>query len=156
MEYILSFHHITDEEAKAICDWHYEGNYSCYDLPPYEEMKTRKMSFFNPVKAQNFYCYYDGNLFVGFTNLVEEPHEVFLGIGVHPDHCSKGYGTAIIKEACFISKTLYPDKPIYLEVRTWNKRAIRCYEKAGFIIDGQPFEQKTYAGTAVFYRMIQK
>lgn len=156
MEYILSCHHITDEEAKTVCNWHYEGDYSCYDLPPYEEMKAKNMSFCNPAKARNFHCYYDGDLFVGFTNLVEKVQEVFLGIGVHPDHCGKGYGTAIVKEACRISKELYPSKPICLEVRTWNKRAIRCYEKAGFVIDGEPFEQRTYSGTGIFYRMIRK
>jgi len=36
-----------------------------------------------------------------------------------------------------ISKKLYPDKPLYLEVRTWNIRAVKCYQKAGFRIDGQ-------------------
>lgn len=156
MEYHLSRHHITEQEAQTVCGWHYEGDYSCYDLPPYEEMKAKNMSFCNPDRAGNFRTYYDGELLVGFTNLAEEEREVFLGIGVHPDLCGKGYGTAIIKEACRISAERYPQKTVYLEVRTWNKRAIRCYEKAGFVIDGEPFEQRTYAGTGVFYRMIRK
>ncbi len=43
---------------------------------------------------------------------------------------------------------------MYLEVRTWNQRAIACYEKAGFIIDGSVIEQETMSGAGKFYRMI--
>lgn len=43
---------------------------------------------------------------------------------------------------------------MHLEVRTWNRRAIRCYEKSGFYIDGQPFTQKTLSGEGRFFRMV--
>ena len=46
-----------------------------------------------------------------------------------------------------ISKKLYPNKPLYLEVRTWNIRAVKCYQKAGFRIDGQAYELTTGIGT---------
>ena len=55
-----------------------------------------------------------------------------------------------------ISKKLYPDKPLYLEVRTWNIRAVKCYQKAGFRIDGQAYELTTGIGTGTFYRMIRE
>lgn len=53
-------------------------------------------------------------------------------------------------------KKLYPNKPLYLEVRTWNTRAVKCYEKAGFRIDGQAYELTTGIGTGTFYRMIRE
>ena len=28
-----------------------------------------------------------------------------------------------------ISKKLYPNKPLYMEIRTWNIRAVKCYQK---------------------------
>lgn len=49
-----------------------------------------------------------------------------------------------------ISKKLYPNKPLYLEVRTWNIRAVKCYQKAGFRIDGQAYELTTGIGTGTF------
>ena len=55
--------------------------------------------------------------------------------------------------AAEISKKRYPNKPLYLEVRTWNTRAIKCYEKAGFQIDGEPYALTTGIGTGMFYRM---
>lgn len=37
-----------------------------------------------------------------------------------------------------------------------NKRAVRCYEKAGFHIIGDPIHQATSAGDGVFYHMIRE
>lgn len=152
----LHNHTITDEEAKLVCGWKYEGEYACYNQPPYEELEAKGAMFCDPLRRDNYRSYYDGDVLVGFTNLQENETEVFLGIGVQPDLCSKGYGTAIVKEACAISQRLYPNKPLYLVVRTWNKRAIRCYEKAGFVMEGEPFEINTYSGVGVFYRMVRK
>ena len=47
----------------------------------------------------------------------------------------------ICEEALALSRESYPGKTIYLEVRTWNLRAVKCYEKAGFNIDGEPIKQ---------------
>ena len=55
-----------------------------------------------------------------------------------------------------ISQRLFPGKPLYLEVRTWNARAVRCYEKAGFRIVGEPIRQTTSAGDGVFYHMVRE
>ncbi len=92
---------------------------------------------------------------VGFINLYEEETEVFFGIGVNPDFCNKGYGQQMVKTACRISEQLFQGKPLYLEVRTWNTRAVRCYEKAGFYIAGEPIRQVTSIGEGLFYHMVQ-
>lgn len=46
----------------------------------------------------------------------------------------------------------YGQKPLHLEVRTWNKRAIRCYEAEGFKIIATK-TQTTLLGTGEFYEM---
>ncbi len=46
-------------------------------------------------------------------------------------------------------------KPLYLGVRTWNKRAINCYQSVGFVIDGDSFELTTLIGRGEFYRMVK-
>ena len=85
----------------------------------------------------------------------EEGQEVFIAIGVHPDHCDKGYGQQMLADTCRIAGELYPGKPLCLEVRTWNARAIRCYQKAGFVIDGEAYELMTLSGSSMFYRMVK-
>ena len=70
--------------------------------------------------------FFDGPTLVGFCNLFDDGDEVFFGIGVNPQCCGQG---------C---------------------RAIRCYQKAGFTIDGDVIHQKTNAGEGGFYRMVRR
>lgn len=144
---------LTDTDKREICAWHYEGEYALYDLPPYEKMKAQGCAFFNPERERNYRGFFDGGKLVGFVNILEEEREVFIGIGVAPNLCGRGYGREMLLEAYGISKGKYPGKSLYLEVRTWNQRAVRCYQNAGFQIDGEPFEQVTQMGIVTFYRM---
>lgn len=146
---------LTEKEKRQICDWHYAGDYGIYDLPSYEEMKDRSMGFLNPEREGNFRGFWEGDSLVGYVNMREEEKEVFIGIGVAPELCGQGYGGEILKEAFCIAGKRYPGKPLYLLVRSWNKRAIRCYEKAGFVIAGDTLEKETPAGGESFYRMIR-
>ena len=149
---MLTYHKTTEKEKCFITEWKYPGEYAVYNSVPYEEQKKRGFGFANP--ANHFYSFYDETKLVGFINLYEEKTEIFFGIGVNPDCCSEGYGQQMTKTACEISKELFGTKPLYLEVRTWNKRAVSCYQKAGFVIKGEPIRQTTSAGEGVFYHMI--
>ena len=150
---MLTYHKTTEAEKIAITAWEYRGDCAIYNCEPYEEQKKRGAGFANP--KNQFYSFYDGAHLVGFINLYEEETEVFFGIGVSPDDCGRGYGQQMAGTACALSKTLFPGKPLYLEVRTWNARAIRCYEKAGFRIEGDPVRQTTSAGEGLFCRMVR-
>ncbi len=149
---MLEYHQSTEEEKRAICEWKYQDEYAIYNRPPYEEQAAAKRGFANPVNC--FYSFRDGKKLIGYINLVEKETEVFFGIGVKPDCCNQGYGQAITKMACGLSHRLYPGKPLYLEVRTWNTRAVKCYEKAGFRIAGEPVARTTPIGEGTFYRMV--
>ena len=151
---MLACHPTTEEEKILITEWKYEGEYSVYNAEPYEEQKKKGFGFANP--QNHFYSFYDEKKLIGFINLYEEKTEVFFGIGVKPEECGKGYGSQMTETACKISWRLFPGKPLYLEVRTWNQRAVRCYEKAGFHIAGEPIRQTTSAGEGVFYHMIRE
>lgn len=153
---MLTYHLITESEKREICCWKYEGEYAAYNLPDYQTMQKKQIGFCNPNRDKNFFSYYDGEVLVGFTNILEEETQVFLGIGVAPDLCGKGYGQKILDAAKSISRSLYPSKPICLEVRCWNKRAVACYQKSGFCIEGEAFEQTTPMGPGLFYRMVDK
>ena len=151
---MLACHPTTEEEKILLTEWKYEGEYSVYNAEPYEEQKKKGFGFANP--QNHFYSFYDEKKLIGFINLYEEKTEVFFGIGVKPEECGKGYGSQMTEIACKISRELFPGKPLYLEVRTWNQRAVRCYEKAGFHIVGEPIRQTTSAGEGVFYHMIRE
>lgn len=149
---MLEYHRITEEDKYTISTWKYDGEYSIYDEESYDKQKERGFGFANP--KNNFFVFNDNQHIIGYINLYEEETEVFFGIGVNPIFCGKGFGQQMAKKAIELSRELFPGKPLYLEVRTWNKRAVRCYQKAGFRIVGAPIVQTTHIGEGVFYHMV--
>jgi len=147
---------LTEDDKKEICEWRYEGEYAIYNLPSFEELRETKRGFCSPDREMNYRAFISGGVLVGFTNIMEKGDEVFIGIGVRPDCCGKHFGREILGEACRAAKKRFPDKTLCLEVRIWNERAVRCYQNAGFVFDGEPYEKTTPAGKGVFVRMIRK
>lgn len=148
---MLCFHEMTEAEKYIASDWKYEGKYTIYNNIPYEEQKKKGKGFANPKKNSFAFC--DEDTLVGFIKLYEEEKSVFLGIGVNPLCCGQGYGTQMLLQIETVVKELFGGKKLYLEVRTWNKRAIHCYQKAGFQIVGDAFKQNVHLGEDEYYRM---
>lgn len=135
-EYIGEFKldRLTEEQAKDICDWKYEGKYWVYNYPTWSIVKkclwgisdeSKREKQFMSLKDKN------NNLF-GYIRMIENNEYVMIGIGLKPICCGKGLGSIVmdlLKKECF---NRYKDKKIVLEVRSFNTRAIKCYEKAGF------------------------
>ena len=152
----LKYRHLIDDDKQQICSWKYAGEYEIYNLPSYDVMKAQHIGFMNPSNEKNYFAFLDKNVLVGFVNILEKDTEVFIGVGVNPVLCGKHYGRRILEEAYHISKRLYPEKPLYLEVRTWNMRAVMCYKNAGFHIDGEEYELTTSIGPGMFFRMVRE
>ena len=151
---MLTCHQTTEEEKYLLSAWEYPGEYAVYNSAPYEEQKRTGGSFANP--QNQFYSFYDGTRLVGYVNLREKENGLFLGMGVHPDTCSRGYGRQIIHIAYEIAQKQFRHTQLHLIVRAWNTRAVRCYEKAGFRMEGAPFCQTTPSGEDTFYHMIKE
>ncbi|WP_455615237.1 hypothetical protein [Eisenbergiella sp.] len=75
-----------------------------------------------------------------------------MDIGIRPELCSKGSGSRGIGLAVQESRHLYRTKTVYLDVRKWNHRVVKCYASAGFR-SRDKLEQETYAGSGGFLRM---
>lgn len=133
MDYIVKYMDL--DILKEIISWKYANEYSKYDLESYDELKKRNASIVREENKENYLCYFKQGVLVGYTNTIKKENgEVFLGVGVRPNLCNKGIGTQILKHSIQRAKSIYPDSKIWLQVRSWNKRAIRCYEKVGFKI----------------------
>jgi len=150
---MLIHHPLTESHKQAICSWQYEGEYAVYNLPPYETMKAKQSGFMNPTRAENYLGWSEDGELIAYTNFSEKPDGIYLGIGVRPDKCGQGYGQKITQAAARLAEESFPDKPVCLEVRIWNERAIRCYRRAGFEIVTAPYIQNIGAGRGTFYKM---
>ncbi len=86
---------------------------------------------------------------IGFINLLDEGSSVFFGIGIKPEYCGMGIGKEIISLGLQECRNKYSTKPIVLNVRIWNMRAVKCYESQGFKIV-ETKVQKTHLGDGEF------
>lgn len=140
----MNYRKMSEADARLIEQWRYPGEYAIYDEPRFSEIPA--------CQREHFISFFEQDQLIGFVNLLEEETAVFFGIGVHPQACSRGVGTAITREAIAIAKQRWPHKPLYLEVRTWNQRAVACYERAGFVIT-KKVQLTTQLGPGLFYHM---
>lgn len=70
--------------------------------------------------------------YLGIKHIKRLKREATLGIVFDPNYVNKGYGTEAIKAFLKYFFNVLNMKVLYLEVASFNKRAIRCYEKCGF------------------------
>ena len=69
-----------------------------------------------------------------------------MGISFNPDWISKGYGTEAIRQYLALVFDRFGLERVWLKTASFNARAIRCYEKAGFVmydIRREPYENQS-------------
>jgi len=128
---------MSTEIGKEISTWKYEGEYAIYNLESYDVLKERSSGITVEKRWKNYYCFFDeySDELFAYLNIMQKPSgEVFIGIGVKPKYCGKGMGKEFLKYGVNKAKECYPNSKITLEVRSWNIRAIKCYQSVGFKI----------------------
>lgn len=123
---------MTPEAVKEICSWNYPPPYDAYNYMSFNEAIKNKSPLLNEASADNYLCFWDNGVLVAYLGIFQKGESVFLGIGLAPDYCSKGLGKEYLNYGINIAKTRFPNKEIWVQVRSWNIRAIRCYENCGF------------------------
>lgn len=126
---------LTEDMAKEICTWKYEGAYSVYNFSDWEEVVRNGWGL--AVKEERegeFIGISRDNELIAFGRIHAEDGVSILGVGLKPSLCGKGIGKDIMRVLINESRVRYPGSKIALEVRVFNQRAIRCYESAGFEI----------------------
>ena len=147
---------LTEKDKREICSWRYQEEYAVYNLPSWDNMCAAGYRFVNPEHSGSFLGFWLENVLMGYVSLKEDEQAMEVGIGLRPDFCGRGYGTEVLKEACRTAVRCFPSKPLRLEVRAWNHRAIRCYEKAGFAVCGVPYSKEAPGGQDMFILMEDK
>lgn len=125
---------MTERAARQICSWNYEYPYSVYNYRPYDEaVKTGARITQNEYK-DNYLCFWNEcDILIGYVSLIKKSDKLFLGIGLAPEYCSKGFGKTILLQSIEKAKQKYGnDIDIWVQARSWNERAIKCYISCGF------------------------
>ena len=148
---------LTEDHARKICHWKYEGIYSIYNFPDWGTLNKQRWGITIEEKRKNEFTALidEGNNLCGYIRFIENKDFVLVGLGLKPSLCGQGLGNIfmeLLKSEC---KKRYSNKRIALEVRSFNKRAIKCYEKAGFKIT-DVYKKDTLMGSDEFIRMEYK
>ncbi|UFT98419.1 GNAT family N-acetyltransferase [Radiobacillus kanasensis] len=150
MEYKFSF--LTQKQAEKIAfNWHYDGDYSFYDLEADKEdlnefldQETRGDSTFAVTKEKELVAF--------FTVYKVNKRTVDIGLGLRPDLTGRGMGSDFLKAGLDFVQAEYNPEKITLSVATFNQRAIKVYRQIGFR-DVTTFMQDTNGSTFEFLKM---
>jgi len=147
---------LTEIDARNICSWHYPAPYDVYDYADWNTVVSHGWDLSIPEKRSAEYVGFrlrDG--LVAFGRLSEAQQYILIGIGLRPDFCGTGLGVPVMRSLIALARERYPSHTPALEVRTFNIRAIRCYEKCGFRRVKQ-YVRNTLTGEDRFYFMVYK
>lgn len=149
---------LTEAMAREACTWRYSGIYSVYNLSDWEVVVSNCWELANEAsRDENFVSLLRGdeNQLVGFGRIQASEQAVSLGIGLKPVLCGKGLGTEAMTILVEEAKKRHPGKTIGLEVRKFNERARKCYEKIGFVVESV-YTKETVEGYIPYIYMVLK
>src|SRR6056297_1768749 len=119
---------MTEEYAKKICTWKYKKEYAVYNLPDYNTVEENKWGLSIKEKRDaEFVAVVQNNELIAYGRITTNSKKIIIGVGLRPKSCGKGYGKDIMKILIEECKKRYPEHKVTLKVRTFNKRAIKCY-----------------------------
>ncbi|UUZ91549.1 GNAT family N-acetyltransferase [Paenibacillus sp. P25] len=154
-EHMFRLRPLTEEDGREICTWRYPAPYDTYNWKTWDEPLANREEFADPeIREAQYRAVVDAEgALCGFAQLFPLAGTTRLGLGMRPELCGAGRGEAFVRSIAAEAKRLSPQNEIDLEVLTWNKRAIRAYERAGFRMT-DTYERKTPQGTGEFHCMV--
>lgn len=146
---------MTVAHAEAICAWRYPPPYDVFNWPSWEETIARGLEIGDPwIRETQYAAVLNGrDELVGYVQFFPLVNATRLGLGLRPDLCGKGGGAVLARLAAEEALRRAPDRPVDLEVLAWNTRAIRAYEKAGFVLD-DTYCRQTPSGPGLVHCMV--
>ncbi|MEA2524192.1 MAG: hypothetical protein QOF73_1419 [Thermomicrobiales bacterium] len=137
----VAFRAITPADVEAIVAWRYPAPYEFYNWDPTDDPAELLDSVVTCVVADD-----DAGSLVGFVcfglagqvpgghqaGLYEEPL-LDIGLGLRPDLTGRGLGLSFVCATLTLAREGLRPAGFRLSVAAFNERAIRVYERAGFV-----------------------
>jgi RimJ/RimL family protein N-acetyltransferase len=116
----------TEQGFRERAKWRYEPPFDLYD----DDGKPIK----NPERF--FEARDDNGGLVGFYYFERKGPTVKYGLGLRPDLTGQGLGLQFVTAGVEFARRRFAPKRIVLDVFSFNERAVKVYERAGFRITG--------------------
>ncbi len=122
---------MAQADAEAVAGWHYPEPFSFYDWPADEDDLAELLD-----PGRRGEAYYavedeDGEL-VGHFSFRPEGRTLVIGLGLRPDLTGLGLGGGFLAAGLDYGRERFAPERFSLAVATFNERAIKVYERAGF------------------------
>ena len=126
---------MKQSEALEIADcWKYDGEYAFYDMTAdsedYEEITSPDL------RGDRYFSVFNGDDLMGFFCVEQKDRDISMGLGLRPDLTGQGRGGAFLAEILQFVRENYRFGAIRIEVASFNQRAVKVYERAGFVKTG--------------------
>ncbi|WP_353947610.1 GNAT family N-acetyltransferase [Sporolactobacillus sp. Y61] len=146
------FQVMNQQQAEEIAyNWHYEGIYAFYDMESDPEDLAEFID--SEKRGESCYAVIENQTLIGFLSVSRvDTTTVEIGLGMKPELTGHGQGLSFVQACIEWTRKQHAPKTIMLSVATFNQRAVKVYEKAGF----QPVEtyiQETNGGHYPFLKM---
>jgi ribosomal-protein-alanine N-acetyltransferase len=136
-----------------VSNWHYDDAYSFYDMAADEDdlrifMDTKNWQ--NTIKA----VLNENDELVGWASFYAENDEFWLSLGLRPDLTGQGLGEGFVSGCVGYAISHYEliNGAIKLAVAVFNQRAIKVYQRAGFVETNKTVRD-THIGQVDFIEM---
>jgi ribosomal-protein-alanine N-acetyltransferase len=131
---------ITRADAQAISRWRYDGPYAVYNGNPASVASLlQPRYFYHSVHDEHgelvgYFCFgEDARVSAGRrSGLYDREDALDVGLGMRPDLTGRGLGEQFVRAGLEFADETYSPPAFRLTVATFNRRAIRVYERAGF------------------------
>jgi len=127
---------MTETYAHAISRWKYDDIYSFYDQDESHIAGLMDGTHFVCIDEDGtligYYCFGAEARIPTVESDVYDENYLDIGLGMRPDLCGQGYGLSFLSDGLNYGKKLYGTDKYRLSVATFNKRAIKLYDNAGF------------------------
>ncbi len=140
-----SFTPMNKADAEAICSWQYEEPYAIYSILN-EADKANVIVEMLDMRSPHYAVRDEHGELVGFfsygtsaqpfsseqPSIYTDDGTITIGLGMRPNFTGKGLGVAFVQAGLDEARQQFAPRAFNLYVMTFNQRAIRVYEKAGF------------------------
>jgi ribosomal-protein-alanine N-acetyltransferase len=125
---------MNEEYANTVSKWHYDGVYSFYDMAADEDDLRILMDTNNWRDIIRSVLNEDDEL-VGWAAFYTEKDEFWLSLGLRPDLTGRGLGDEFVTQCLEHAASQHESTKdtIKLHVALFNQRAIKVYQRAGFV-----------------------
>lgn len=136
-----SIKQISPNEAALVSKWTYEKPYSNYSMDESEECINELLNgfYFSVTDSKNdilgYYCFGESAQVPAGRQFGCYSCKDFLdiGLGLNPDLCGRGNGYEFLCDGIKFARDHFSADKYRLTVAAFNKRAIKVYERAGFV-----------------------